>query len=55
MRRWGAGECGFARTVMVTHRTFGNDELDIWEEGIRKTLKKKFLGSAGLEAWLGSN
>jgi hypothetical protein len=32
---WGAG-CGFVRTVMVTHRTFGNDELDIGEERLKK-------------------
>jgi hypothetical protein len=29
----GAGGCGSGMTVMVAHRTFRNDGLDIWEEG----------------------
>jgi hypothetical protein len=40
--------CGSAGTRIVTHRTLGDDELDIWEEGMRKhkTKTKNTLGSA---------
>jgi hypothetical protein len=53
MRVWwlegrGAGGSWSARTMMVTHHTLRNDELDIWEEGlINQKQQKTNLGSAG--------
>jgi hypothetical protein len=46
----GASGCGSARTIMVTRRTLRNDELDIWDEGMRKPkTTKNNLG----ECWIG--